>query len=137
MTEEPRPAAAFSSNLFATRKNGSVVIGGQVADERETQWAFTLTRRAAQNLWYDLTRLLFPEKSGEVIGQVSTLRAVPLVGGKSDVTTQVFVTQQPGGGCLLEGWSNGPTWRVLVSAFDVYRFWAALDATLYPAGWQN
>jgi len=129
------PPVLDTANLFASRsQNDHVVIGGLAADE--TQWAQTLTRRAALGLWFDLTRLLFPEKSDEVIAQVATMRSIPVMTSEpTEVTSAVFVTALHQGDCQIDGWMGRPGWRVRLSAFEVYRFWAELDKALYPTGW--
>ena len=126
----------FAASLFAreTGADRSIMIGGLGDDEMD--WTHTLTRRAALGLWYDLTRLLFPDKSDEVIAQVSTLRAMPRVGtGPLDETAIVLVTAVSDGSCLLEGWSGASSWQLHLNVYEIYRFWAALDSALYPSGW--
>lgn len=128
----------FSSNLFAERGadegEKTVVIGGLAADE--TEWAYPLSRRAAQSLWYDLTRLLFPEKSDEVISSVSTMRSMPKLSELTEaMTTHIFVHIIDGGGVKIEGMMGSTSWYVEVNAYEVYRFWAALDTAIHPAGW--
>lgn len=126
----------FAASLFAreTGADRSVMIGGLGDDEME--WTHTLSRRAALGLWYDLTRLLFPDKSDEVIAQVSTLRAMPRVSTDPlGETALVFVTGLSDGGCQLEGWSGASSWLLVLNTYEVYRFWAALDSALYPSGW--
>jgi hypothetical protein len=53
----------------------------------------------------------------------------------TSVTTWAFVCQREGGGALVSGWMGRPSWSLHLSAFEVYRFWAALDTALFPAGW--
>lgn len=125
----------FSAGVFArqTGADQSVMIGG-VGDEVE--WGYTLTHRAALGLWYDLTRLLFPEKSDEVIAQVSTLRPLPRGDlDDLDLTAVVFATSLSQGGCQLEGWTGASSWQLRLNDYEIYRFWAALDTAIYPSGW--
>jgi hypothetical protein len=64
------------------------------------------------------------------------MRSIPRLGKEeSPVTTHAFVSQLDDGGCKIEGWVGKPGWRVLVDAYEIYRFWAALDSALYPTGW--
>jgi hypothetical protein len=126
----------FSANLFASRNTNeqTVVIGGLATDEHE--WVRTLTRRAAIALWFDLTKLLFPEKSGQVISQVSTVPSMPAFNVENaNITSWTFVSLLPDGGIEISGWVGKPGWSVRLNAYEVYRFWAALDAALYPTGW--
>ena len=131
-----RNLGRFAANLFArqTGRDQTVMIGGLGDDEID--WEYVLTRRASLALWYDLTRLLFPEKSDEVIGQVSTMRSLPRIAVPGmDVTSAVFVTAVDEGGCQLEGWNGETGWVLRLDAYEIYRFWAALDTALYPTGW--
>src|SRR4051812_20737582 len=62
----------LTQDIFASRKsNGDTVIVGGVGLETN-RWARVLTRRAAHQLWFELTRLLFPEKSAKVTSLVET-----------------------------------------------------------------
>ncbi len=132
----PQSSPGFSANLFANRNahDDTVMIGG--IDPNETEWVYTLTKRAARSLWFDLTRLLFPEKSDEVIAQVATVPSLPPRNpDKPYLTSHTFVTARPDGGCEISGWIGEPAWSVRLSAYEVYRFWAALDMALFPTGW--
>jgi hypothetical protein len=125
-----------SANLYAERNDEgeTVTIGGTALDNR--LWSQTLTRRAARSLWFDLTRLLFPEKSDQVIAQVTTMPSMPRFNEEpTRLTSWTFVTQQPDGGCVISGWNGFPGWCIRLSAYEVYRFWATLDIALFPTGW--
>ncbi len=125
----------FAAGVFArqTGADQSIMIGGSGDD---AEWFYTLSHRAALGLWYDLTRLLFPEKSDEVIAQVSTLRPMPRASHDDlDLTAVVLVTALPEGACQLEGWTGVASWQLRLNAYEIYRFWAALDSAIYPSGW--
>jgi hypothetical protein len=132
----PEPTAVCAANLFASpnRSGETILIGGLMPNE--TEWVQTLTCRAARALWFELTKLLFPDKSDEVIGHVATMRSLPPFQAEvTTVTTWTFVSEREGGGVLVSGWMGKPGWSLHLSAFEVYRFWAALDSALFPAGW--
>jgi hypothetical protein len=137
MLPETEFAHGFSTSLYARRGEGDqkgIIIGGKGDDE--TDWTYTLTTRAAQSLWYDLTRLLYPERSGEVIANVSTMRSMPkLTQEAASETTHTFVRPIDAGGVLIEGIQGNFAWTVQVSAVEIYRFWAEMDKALHPTGW--
>lgn len=133
---EPDAASPVSlCNLYAGQSpaDDRVVIGGQT--DEQACWSQTLTRRAARSLWFDLTRLLFPEKSDEVIAQVTTIPSLAVPDEDEQITQWVLVTQRPDGGCVISGWSGFPGWSICLTAHEVYRFWVALDLALFPTGW--
>ncbi len=132
----PETDPVDSVNLFANRSEDgeTFLIGGSALDQSE--WEQTLTKRAARGLWFDLTRLLFPEKSDQVIAQVSTMPSLPRFNSEpTALTSWAFVTEQPGGGCVISGWNGFPGWSIRLNAYEIYRFWAALDIALFPTGW--
>ncbi len=134
-TGNQQDIAGFIAGVFAHQIgfDQSVMING--ADD-EADWSYTLSHRAALGLWYDLTRLLFPEKSDQVIAQVSTLRPLPRTDADDlELTAVVFVTALAEGECQLEGWTGASSWQLRLNTYAIYRFWAALDAALYPSGW--
>jgi len=135
MADKPTRTYGLSTNLFVSRKaNGdSLVVGG--IGEDESRWTRVLSQRAAQMLWYHLTRLLFPEKSDMVTALVSTspLRAENM----PTITTHVTVDQAENGGFDLMGWVGEQTWWVRLTEYEARRFWTALDIALYPVGWQG
>lgn len=132
---ELQPVSA--ANLFASRgvQDDTIVIGGLMPDE--TQWTQTLTHRAARALWVEMTKLLFPDKSAQVIGHVATLPSLPPFqdDDESNLTTWAFVRILDEGGCEISGWKGKTGWCLHLNAYQVYRFWAALDVALFPAGW--
>lgn len=129
------PEGGWWMDLFASSRNGDeVVVIGKAAEE-ETAWQQCLTRRAALSLWTDLTRILFPNRSGDVLAQVETTASLPEVNLESPYTTSVSVQRLENGDCELNGWVGQQGWAVTVSGYEVYRFWAALDQALYPSVW--
>ena len=125
-----------SVDLFATRSTDgeTVLIGGSASNQQV--WEHTLTKRAARSLWFDLTRLLYPDKSDQVIAQVSTMPSMPrFTSEPTHLTSWAFVSEGPDGGCIISGWNGFPGWAVRLNAYEVYRFWASLDTALFPTGW--
>ena len=135
MVDKATQEYGLSSNLFVSRKaNGdSLVVGGIGQDE--TRWTRVLSQRAAQMLWYHLTRLLFPEKSEMVAAMVSTspLRS----GNMPTITTHMTVEPRDDRGYDIMGWVGEQTWWVYLNDYEARRFWTALDIALYPVGWQG
>jgi hypothetical protein len=135
MVDKPSQTYGLSTNLFVSRKaNGdSLVLGG--IGEDEIRWTRVLSQRAAQMLWYHLTRLLFPEKSEMVAALVSTspLRS----GNMPTITTHVTVEPRDDDGYDIAGWVGEQTWWMHLSNYEARRFWTALDIALYPVGWQG
>jgi hypothetical protein len=69
-----KQAYGLTSEIFASRRDeGETIIVGGVGAE-SNRWTRVLTRRAAHHLWFQLTRLLFPEKSPQVTGMAQTAR---------------------------------------------------------------
>jgi hypothetical protein len=125
----------LSSNIFVSRKRGgeSLVVGGVGADQG--RWTRVLSQRAAQMLWYHLTRLLFPEKSDMVTAMVSTS---PLRGDAlPTITTHMTVEKHAEDSYDVIGWVGEQTWWVQLNDYEARRFWTALDIALYPVGWQG
>jgi hypothetical protein len=125
----------MSKELFVSRKRSgeSMVVGGVSVDE--ARWTRVLSHRAAQMMWYQLTQLLFPEKSDIVTGLVSTtpLRSESL----PTVTTHVTVDGHAGGIYDINGWVGEASWSATVNEAEARRFWKALDVALFPVGWQG
>lgn len=135
MADKSAQTYGLSTNLFVSRKaNGdSLVVGG--VGENETRWTRVLSQRAAQMLWYHLTRHLFPEKSDMVTALVSTS---PLRGDNMPtITTHMTVEPREEGGYDIMGWVGEQNWWVRLSDYESRRFWTALDIALYPVGWQG
>ena len=135
MADTPTQTYGLSTNLFVSRKThgDSLVVGG--VGEDETRWTRVLSQRAAQMLWYHLTRLLFPEKSDMVTAMVSTspLRS----GNMPTITTHMTVESREDGGYDVVGWIGEHTWWMNLTDYEARRFWTALDIALYPVGWQG
>ncbi|MBL8163311.1 MAG: hypothetical protein JNJ61_15090 [Anaerolineae bacterium] len=135
MADEQKIAYGYSTNLFVSRKasSDSIVMGGTAEDS--SRWTRVLSQRAAQMLWFHLTRFLFPEKSDMVTALVTTapLRASDL----PTITTHINVDQIETGGFELSGWVGEQSWLVRLNEHDARQFWTALDIALYPVGWQG
>lgn len=126
----------LTQDVFASRKsNGDTVIVGGVGLETN-RWARVLTRRAAHQLWFELTRILFPEKSAKVTSIVETapLRSIDLPA----VTTHLEIRQNADAHSFdIMGWVNEDIWWFCVDDHNARHLWAALDNALYPGGWEG
>lgn len=132
--EEPEPIE--SVDLMAARNDDGDTYVIRGSDLEQRPWEQTLTKRAARSLWFDLTRLLYPEKSDQVIAQVSTMPSMPRFDSEpTTVTAWVFVSEGPEASCVISGWNGFPGWAVRLNAYEIYRFWASLDVALFPSGW--
>lgn len=135
MSDEPKFAYGNSTNLFVSRKTSgdSLVVGGVAEDA--SRWTRVLSYRAAQMLWFHMTRFLFPEKSETVTALVTT---TPL---RSDslptITTHMAVDKLESGDFEISGWIGEQMWWVRLTDYEARRFWTALDVALYPMGWQG
>jgi hypothetical protein len=135
MPDTPLQGYSFSTNLFVSRKasGDGIIVGGTTVDA--SRWTRVLSQRAAQMLWFHLTRFLFPEKSDMVSALVTTapLRSSDM----PTITTHMTVDQLDSGGYEVVGWIGDQNWGVRIGAPDARQFWMALDIALYPAGWQG
>jgi hypothetical protein len=130
-----KQAYGLTSEIFASRRDeGETIIVGGVGAE-SNRWTRVLTRRAAHHLWFQLTRLLFPEKSPQVTGMAQT---APLSAAPPAVTTHFEVWLNPDTHRYdILGWVNEDSWWFCVDEPNAHRLWAALDLALYPAGWSG
>ena len=139
MTEKkfsrPKQAYGQTSEIFASRRGEgeTIVVGGVGAESN--RWTHVLTRRAAHHLWFQLTGLLFPEKSPKVTGMAKT---APLSAPSPAETTHFEVWLDPDTRQYdILGWVSGDSWWFRVDEQNAHRLWAALDLALYPAGWSG
>jgi hypothetical protein len=134
-TQPLRVQYGLSTDLFVSRKESdeSVVLGG--VGEGEQRWVQVMTQRAAQLLWFRLTRLLYPEKADIVTGLAAT---APLRSSVSTtITTHMDAVKSAEAHYTLVGWVQRDTWRVDLIELDARRLWAALDLVLFPVGWEG
>jgi hypothetical protein len=135
MNEAAKLTYGLSTNLFVSRKTGgeSLVVGGVAEDT--SRWTRVLSQRAAQMLWFNLTRLLFPEKSEMVTALVTTapLRAENL----PTITTHMSVEKSDDSAYEIAGWVGEQMWWLRLNDYEARRFWTALDIALFPVGWQG
>jgi hypothetical protein len=135
MASEPSHAYGLATNLFVSRKasSDSIIVGGVAEDA--SRFARVLSQRAAQMLWFYLTRHLFPDKSDMVTALVST---APLRGTNlPTITTHVVVDKLEDGGFEVLGWAGEQSWGWQMNEYEAHRFWTSLDIALYPVGWQG
>ena len=133
---EAKFAYGLTHDCFATSKaSGETIVMGGIGAHSD-QWARVLSRRAANQLWFQLTRLLFPEKSLQVTAMVKT---APLNGSnKPQLTTNLEVLQGPTGDIFdVIGWIGEDSWWCRLDSHSARSLWTALDLVLYPAGWQG
>lgn len=135
MPDTSKQGFSFSTNLFVSRKasGDGIIVGGTTEDT--TRWTRVLTQRAAQMLWFHLTRYLFPDKSAMVSALVTTapLRSSDM----PTITTHMTVDQLEDGSYEITGWIGEQSWGIRIGNPEARQFWMALDIALYPAGWQG
>lgn len=135
MNDRTKFTYGLSTNLFVSRKTGgeSIVVGGVAEDT--SRWTRVLSQRAAQMMWFNLTRLLFPEKSDLVTALVTTapLRAENM----PTITTHISVTEAGDGAYEISGMVGEQVWWMRLNDHEARRFWTALDIALFPVGWQG
>lgn len=125
----------ISRGVYVTpqSKGDSVVVGGE--GRHYGRWSRALTRRAAHLLWFNLTRMLFPEKAPQVTGIAVT---APLRGFDEPLlTTHVEVTRTADGFIEIIGWMGRDTWWARLPEAEGRNLWAKLDLLLYPVGWEG
>lgn len=129
-------AYGLTQEVFAARKGDdeTIVVGGVGLEAR--RWARALTRRAAHQLWYHLTGLLFPEKSVQVTAMAQT---APLHNtAHPALTTRLeLVRNSEAHTVYIFGWIGKESWWFCVDEQTARHLWTALDIALYPAGWQG
>jgi hypothetical protein len=122
-----------STGLFVRRVAGEDTL---IAGSMEGGWTRAMSRRAAQSLWADLTRLLFPDKSHQIISLVATAASLPPVGdAASHLTTHAALVQTDDGSLDIVGWAGTMSWRVHLNHHEIHALWTELDLALYPTGW--
>src|SRR6185436_831808 len=103
--------------MYATANSRTHVNGGffvhrvpgeetLIAGNMDGGWTRALSRRAAQSLWADLTRVLFPDKSHQIISLVATAASLPPVSDSgSNLTTHAALVQTSDGDQDVVGWA--------------------------------
>ncbi len=125
----------LTSEIFVNRpgEDETIVVGG--TGDQADRWTRSLTRRAAHQLWFQLTRLLFPEKSPQVTGMAMT---APLSLPSPSVTTHLEIIFNPDSHTYdILGWDSEDGWWFRVDEQNARLLWTALDLALYPAGWSG
>jgi hypothetical protein len=124
-----------STDLFVSRKESdqTLVLGG--IGQGSQRWVHIITRRAAQLLWFKLTRLLYPDKS-DMVTSLAVTAPLRTPGGKL-LTTHVDVVKSADAQYTVIGFVERNSWTVVLSEIDARRLWAALDLALYPVGWEG
>ena len=123
----------LTSEIFVDTKTSdrTVIIGGIGAGS--SRWAQRLTAQAAHQLWSNLMRLLFPEKSLHVLGLAKT---APLCAPLPNLTTRFEIIRNPDLHVYeILGWVGDEAWWCRLDYHNARHLWAALDMALYPAGW--
>src|SRR5712691_4421648 len=131
-----RISYGLTNELFANRKGeGETIILGGIGTG-SSRWARVLSRRAAHQLWYRLTWLLFPEKSTQVTGMAQTAPLHPP--NQTSLTTHFEIVRNTDSHTYdIMGWIGDDTWWFRVDDHNARHLWIALDKALYPAGWQG
>ncbi len=134
-TEKAAGSYGFCTGLFVTRKAGgeSLIIGGVAEDS--TRWTRVLAQRAAQIIWLQLGKFLFPEQTAEATAFVAT---APFRNADAPtITSHAAVDQLENGNYQLHGWAGEKEWSAHLSEEEAKAFWTVLDKALYPSGLQG
>ena len=141
MTDQPEHRIyGHATNLFLTRRpdGDNLILGGIAADT--SRWTRILSYRAAQMMWFHLTKLLYPDKADMVTALVSTapLRSINV----PNITTQATVSktsaaEKANDVYFIAGRSTSGTWEIRLSDYEAHRLWTVLDVALFPTGWQD
>ncbi|MBI5669742.1 MAG: hypothetical protein HZC41_17225 [Chloroflexi bacterium] len=135
MAQRPGQSYGQAKNLFVSRKasGDSIVVGGMAEDS--SRWTRVLSQRAAQMLWFNLTQLLYPERSDKVNALITTapLRSADL----PTITTHTTVDKSDDGNYEVTGWIGSYTWGLTLDKAEAERLWSALDGALAPQSLQN
>ena len=141
MTDQPEHRLyGQSSNLFLTRKAAEdLLIFGGVAEDA-SRWTLILSYRAAQMIWFHLTKLLYPDKADMVTALVSTapLRSTNI----PSITTHATVSKKAAAEkakdkYFIHGRAPNNTWEIGLTDYEAHRLWTVLDVALFPTGWQQ
>lgn len=130
-TEQPG-SYGLCSDLFVTRKAGgdTLLVGGTAEDQ--TRWMRVLSHRAAQVIWFRLTRFLYPERSDDATALAAT--AAMRSADAPTITSHAEVARHKDGGYEIIGIAGLKQWTARMSETDAPAFWTALDAALHPNG---
>lgn len=94
-----------------------------------------LTRRAAQLMWYALTKNLF---MGEAPPLTAAAGTAPLtLHDDPDMTMRVDVTKLNEDLFELRGVTRSHVWLIQATSAEMQWVWATLDVNLYPVGWEG
>lgn len=125
----------ISTDIFVARKSldDTLVLGGVGVEYG--RWTRVLTQRAAQQLWFNLTGLMFPEKAQRVTGIAVT---APLRSqARPTITSHLEVTRTADNFIEVIGWAGQDTWWFRLSEQEARVLWTKLDLALYPVGWEG
>jgi hypothetical protein len=121
----------FSANLTVFRKAGgdSFVVSGIA--ENGSRWTRILSRRAAQMLWFYLSRNLFPYKMLTAAVGTAPMREA----GLPSVTSHLILDRLDDNNFELTGWSGGRMWILRFREVEARHLWSSLDGVLHPLGY--
>lgn len=120
--------------VVAKEENAGYVLGGLGLEYG--RWTRLLSKRAAQLLWFKLTRLLFPDRSLRVTTIVVTapLRESP----QPAITNHIEVSRTADNYIEVLGWvEQHTTWWARLPEHEARTLWKRLDLALYPVGWEG
>jgi hypothetical protein len=123
----------LTSDIFidARTDDNTIIVGG--VSMGASRWTQRLTTQTAHQLWSNLMRLLFPEKSRHVLGLAKT---APLCAPVPNLTTRFEIIRDPVQNVYdILGWIGDDAWWCRIDYQTARRLWAGLDMALYPAGW--
>jgi hypothetical protein len=124
----------ISTKLFALPKpsNDTVVVGGEAGEDR---WTRVVTRRVAHALWYQLTVLLYPERSEQITPRVTT--AAFRDDESPTITAHIEVLRGDDNFISMAGTGGQASWLAHMSERDARALWGSLDKMLFPLGWEG
>ncbi len=120
----------FVTNLAVIKKPGSddlVLMVGQ--SKTSGRWVKTITRGAAQTLWFHLTQYLYPRAAAQITQRAETavLRpsASPLVTPFLEITN--FQERKV---IRVRGIGSAEEWLIYFTYDEAFELWAALEKML-------
>ncbi|MBN1966628.1 MAG: hypothetical protein JW910_18395 [Anaerolineae bacterium] len=142
-TESNKPTKPFTQLLYGVSTEVFVVskddcttyVMGGVGIEYG-RWTRVLSKRAAQLLWFKLTRVLFPDRAQRVttIAVTAPLRDL----GAPAITNHIEVSRTADNFVEVLGWvEKHTTWWVRLPENEARTLWTRLDLALYPVGWEG
>jgi hypothetical protein len=117
----------YSQEMYVLRKGGDTFVLGGVTQDG-SRWTRVLSKRAAQMLWFHMSRLLFPTEADDVTAGLPTamMRGVSL----PSITQHMVLEAGEQGGIEITGYTSAGTWSVQLVDAEVQRLWLSLDQAM-------